>query len=355
MKAQRLLILTIVLVLGIVLPLSSLRAQDAAQPDLDAIKDYLLEKATALADGAAELAATSDAYYQLTQAANFDYTALWDANQSELAELLAQAKTQWITISPLYEQMEGIVAGVPSLAEYDVIIDAGASAEEDAENAADFNITLPDGTVMEKPGNLFGLLESALWGTRAEFVALADVDLDGNSTVDFGEVLPDANILKGTADSMVSYTSDLLMSAIDWQPNETDAFTALVVMVPTMSEYFGSWKESRFVAGDKAISTTFAVISRLSDIQDILASLQVIYDGVGPLVESTNPEQHEQINQGLTDLKDYVGKIFKEEQDGHQFTPEEADFFGTEAQNRAMTITGQITQAASLLDITLPE
>ena len=41
--------------------------------------------------------------------------------------------------NPAYEEMEGVVAGVPSLADYDVIIDAGADAS-DPENAVPFSI-----------------------------------------------------------------------------------------------------------------------------------------------------------------------------------------------------------------------
>ena len=40
-------------------------------------------------------------------------------------EALNDARAAWLASSPLYEQIEGIVAGVPSLAEYDVILDAG--------------------------------------------------------------------------------------------------------------------------------------------------------------------------------------------------------------------------------------
>ena len=53
-----------------------------------------------------------------------------------------------------------------------------------------------------------------------------------------------------------------------------DAFTALVVMTPTMSEYFEAWKNSRFVAGDKANEKAFVAASRLQDIADILGGLE---------------------------------------------------------------------------------
>ena len=44
-------------------------------------------------------------------------------------------------------------------------------------------------------------------------------------------------------------------------------------MVPTMTEYFGQWKMSRFIRGAKADGEAFNVVSRLSDINDILGGL----------------------------------------------------------------------------------
>lgn len=340
------------------LPLGGVFAQEAtaeATTDLGAVKIYLLEKANGLVDGSTVLTESTNAYYALAETASFDYEALWAAEPEAVTAALNAAKEQWIVISPVYEQMEGIVAGVPSLSEFDAIIDASPSGEEDPENAANFSVTLPDQTVLERPGNLFGLLESSLWGTNPAFVSGVEVDLDGDGEVGFGDVLPDANFVKGVADSLASYSADLLVSSEAWEPNASDAFTALVVMVPTMSEYFGSWKNSRFVAGDAATGQTFAVISRLSDINDIITSLQVIYEGVGTLLESESPDQYAQINQGLIDLKTYVLDILEEEQGGRQFTPEEADLFGSEAQDRAQSITGQIAQAAALLDISIQQ
>ena len=352
MKHKTILLLVILSVL--VVPFSSMLAADN-QANLDAVKTYLLGKATDLVDGSKTLTESTDAYYELAKAANFDYAQLWKDKQKDVAATLDVAKKQWIVISPIYEQMEGIVAGVPSLSNFDAIIDASPSGEEDPDNAVDFSVTLPSGDKLEKPGALFNMLESTLWGTEPKYVSDAKIDIDGDGTIGFGDELPDANVAKGAADALASYSADLLKAANAWEPNESDAFTALVVMVPTMSEYFGSWKTSRFVEGDAATGKNFSVISRLSDIKDILSSLQVIYDGVSPMIDAKSPQQHAQINQGLTDLKAFVEDIFKQEQDGKRFKPEEADLFGTEAQDRAQTITGQITQAAALLDITIQE
>ena len=53
-------------------------------------------------------------------------------------------------------------------------------------------------------------------------------------------MLPDANFLGGAADTFELYANELADKAQAWQPTESDALTALVVMSPTMSEYFNS-------------------------------------------------------------------------------------------------------------------
>ncbi len=245
--------------------------------------------------------------------------------------------------------------GWNSLSDYDVIIDAGASGEEDPVGGVQFDITLPDGRVLSRPGNLFGVTEATLWGTKPEY-SNADgawVDLNGSGEQDFDEELPDANVLVGGTETLHSCAAELEDAAKDWQPTESDAFNALVVMIPTMDEFFSSWKNSRFVSGDQATRTDFVAISRLSDIEDILSGLEVVYDGVAPHVEVAGGEYDVQIRNGLADLLSYVTDLYQQEQDGTVFTPEEADFYGSEAQDRAMEIAGQVTQAAVLLDVPL--
>jgi hypothetical protein len=336
-------------------PATPASEENASVADLSGIKTYLLDKSSALTSRSKSLKEASDKYYALAEEAGFDYTVMWESNPSEVSAALTAAKSAWMAASPLYEQMEGIVAGTPSLAEYDVILDAGAAGHEDPENAVSFDLTLPDGRVLPKPGNLFGVLESTLWGTYTDYTTGIEADLDNNGTVDFGEKLPDANVLKAGADALDKYTTELGTASSEWQPSETDAFTALVVMVPTMSEYFNSWKNSRFILGDASEQRDFVVISRLADIQNILGSLQIVYSEVKPLVESTDASQATQIEQSLADLKSFVGDVHAKEQSGYQHTPEEADVLGAEAQNRATAIAGQVAQIAAKLNITIEE
>lgn len=331
-------------------------AAPSAQTDLTGIKSYLTEKTANLSQTTTTLRELADRYHTLAESANFDYAALWQNNTDEVKTIVTEARQAWMTASPLYEQMEGIVAGTPTLAEFDVILDAGASGEEDPENAVPFDLTLLDGRVLPKPGNLFGVLESTLWGTFADYTA-QDVapDLDGNGTVDFGDALPEANVFKAAADALDSYATELAAAAQAWQPTEAEAFSALVVMVPTMNEYFGSWRDSRFVAGEASTQRDFVAISRLADIVDILGGLEVVYAEVQPLVETVDTAQAEQIATDLQALKAFVADIYGQENDGKRFTPEEADLLGAEAQNRATAITGQVSQAAAQLNIEIQE
>jgi len=332
------------------------KSTPVTEVDLSGIQTYLLGKLGQLEQASASQKLAADAYYALAAEYQFDYADLWQANPQEVTLQVESARSAWMLASPLYEQVEGIVAGVPVLSEYDVILDAGGSGEADPESAVPFDISLPDGRVLPSPGNLFGVLETTLWGTNPVYsVSGLTSDFNQNGAVDFGESLPDAYVLKGSADLFDSYVQELGAAAKAWQPSTSDAFTALVIMVPTMNEYFESWKNSRFVAGESSTQMDFAVISRLSDIQDILSSLEVVYAGVQPLVVSVDEAQAVKIGQDLSGLKEFVAGVYTEEQNGRKFSAEEADQLGAEAQNRATAITGQIAQIAATLGITLED
>src|SRR6185312_6444719 len=124
-----------------------------AGTDLTPVKDYLLDHTARLQD---------------------DYAKLLAAHRAEVASLVKDMQATYIAANPAYEEMEGVVAGVPSLADYDVIIDA----------------------------------------------------------------VPDADFLLAATRDFAANAKDLDAAAKAWDPTAQDAFTALVVMTPTMSEYF---------------------------------------------------------------------------------------------------------------------
>jgi hypothetical protein len=325
----------------------------AAETDLAPIKNYLLDHSSRLAADTEKLSSQADEYHELAKSVDFDYQKLLAEHRDEVAGLIADMQATFREANPAYEEMEGVVAGVPSLADYDVIIDAGAD-KSDPENAVPFSIKTPAGKTFEQPGNFFFLAETSLWGTEPKFAAKGvEPDLDDNGKVEFGEALPDADFLVAVAKDFAGNAKDLDESAKAWEPNEQDAFTALVVMTPTMSEYFEAWKNSRFVAGANSKESGFVAASRLQDIAGILNGLVLVYDSIEPSMTKASPEQAAQTGEDLKDLHQFAVDLRDQEEAGKKFTAEDADTLGSDAQDRAEAIAGQISQAAGELGIKL--
>jgi hypothetical protein len=326
-------------------------AESPQGANLAAVKGYLLEHTERLVADTGAIRENAESLYALAKSADFDYERLLAEDRAEVRRLVRAAQRGFVRANPSYEEMEGVVAGVPELAQYDVIIDAGGDAS-DPENAVPFDIETPSGRTLKQPGNFNYLIETTAYGTEPRFQAKgAEADLDGDGNVEFGESLPDADFFVAAARDFESNAKELDSAAREWEPTPGDALTALVVMTPTMSEYFAAWKNSRFIAGDQAKEKAFVAASRLQDIADILSGLVLVYDNVKPLVAKADPQQARQTERDLVALRDLAAELLAQEEQGRRFTAEEADTLGSQAQRRAEAIAGQITQAAAKLDI----
>jgi hypothetical protein len=277
-------------------------------------------------------------------------------NGDEVADLLSDSQEAFVKANPDYEEMEGIVAGVPRLAQYDVDIDAGSDAS-DPESAVSFTLETPQGETLKQPGNLFLLTESALYGTSSNPDLLADVkqDADGDGKVELGEGIPNADTYVATLREFKEQATALKTDADAFEPTPSDAFTAITIMTPTMSEYFEAWKNSSFIAGKDATEEGFVATSRLSDIADILEGIVLTYDQIEPAIAAEDRAQAEQTGQQLDQLLAFVEDIRDREADGEKFTGEDADTLGSEAQSRAEEIAGQVTQAAQRLGVEIQD
>lgn len=320
----------------------------AGNANLAQIKDFLTSHTEELAEVSAEMAAKGKEYYELAEAADFDYEKLLSEKKSEVNGLLEESRLLWKKANPAYEEAEGVVAGVPSLASYDIDIDAGTDG--DGEDPVSFDLELADGETLKRPGNLFFLTETSLFGTNPDFQAEEVKD-----QVEVGKGIPDADFYRAASEQFSKFASDLNDDAASWEPTESDVFSALVVMIPTMSEYFEAWKNSRFVAGDKATEQSFVGASRLADIAGILSGLNAVYDDVEPLIATEDAEQAQQTGEELSNLLDFAKELRDDEDGGKKFTAEEADSLGAEAQKNAEDIAGQISQSAAKLDIEIQE
>ena len=327
---------------------------DPPGPELGAIKAYLTAHTAELSRQTEVLRRQAERYHELAEAAGFDYERLLDDDAAEVERILAAGQRAYRAANPAYEEMEGIVAGVPRLAQYDVDIDAGADAS-DPENAVSFSLELPDGEVLKQPGNFMFLTETSWFATNEDFLARGvDHDVDGDGEVSFGEGVPDANFLVAAMRDFDEMAHQLDADAQEFEPTQSDAFTAITVMTPTMSEYFEAWKNSRFVSGGGS-TAEFAAASRLQDIADILEGIVFTYEEVQPQIARESRQQAEQTASALNDLLAFVEDIRDREQGGRRFSAEQADTLGSEAQRQAEAIAGQVTQAAQRLGVELQQ
>jgi hypothetical protein len=168
-------------------------------------------------------------------------------------------------------------------------------------------------------------------------------------------VLPDANYLLGGSQALLQASTELQTAVVDWEPTLSDAFTALVVMLPTAGDYFEQWKLSPYVSGDDSDSIAFIAQSRLLDVLGIYGGLQVTWNAVAPLVAGVDPALAESITTGIDELLLFVQDVHDKELAGTTFTPEQADQLGSEVQDRGNSIAGNVTQSAALLDIELQD
>ena len=274
-----------------------------------------------------------------------------------MKRVLAGSKRLWIEGNPYYERVEGIVAGTPSLAVYDVILDAGSSADEDPGERRAVRPPARGRPRPEKPGNLFNLTEGMLWGTRpGAHGEGVQADLDGDGTARVRRGAARRHRLRSGRRRIRPYAAKLDRSARAWKPTASDAFTAVVVMVPTMSEYFGQWKVSRFVLGDRAPRRLVQRRARGSPTSATSsAGSRVIYAGIQPAIATVDPQQAAQTKRELDSLWRFVANASSAGAGGRRFTPEQADTLGRTAQERATAIAGQVTQAAARLKVKIAQ
>ena len=249
----------------------------------------------------ATLKENAQQYHDLAEQSDFDTKKMLADNQEEVAKLLGDAKKTYVDANPAYEEMEGVVAGVPSLADYDVIIDAGSDASDPGER----------GAVLDQDRgrqDLQAARQPLLPRPRARSTARSRSGRPRPTSTatarsSSARRCPTRASTSPRSRSSTSRPRSSTPPPRSGRPTEQDALTALVVMTPTMSEYFEAWKNSRFIAGDKATEKSFVGASRLQDIADILGGLKLIYANVQPKIAEANQEQADQTGQSLTELE----------------------------------------------------
>jgi hypothetical protein len=186
--------------------------------DLESMKTFLIDHTDRLEQDAAEIRAAAEDYHARAEAVDFDYVRLLESDREGVQSFIAESQQAFGRANPAYEEMEGVVAGVPSLADYDVIIDAGADGS-DPENAVPFSLKTPAGKTWKQPGNFNHLIETSVYGTEPKWAAKGvEPDLDGDGTVEFGEAMPDADFYVTAARDFEKTAKELGAAAREWHP-----------------------------------------------------------------------------------------------------------------------------------------
>lgn len=332
----------------LVMPVAGVAADGAESRGLANVKQFTLDHNRRLVAQAELLEAGLADYHGLIAAHGGDYAAAWVADGARLARQVGAIRALWLEASNHYETIEGIVAGIPETAKYDLILDAG-NPGTDSEDVAEYDLSLPDGTVLKRPGNLFhGITEPLFWGMEEAGVKLP-ADLDGDGAVTRGEMLFDANLGLGAARALTFWAKALEADMAAWKPNREDAFTSVVVMTPTVGDYFGEWKESQFISGEIG---AFVAQSRLADVQGIMSGCRRMYtEALSPVVAASDADLDSRIKAGFEELLALVEDTHAREAAGTTFGAEEADALGNEAQDIADRIVALVLQAAAKAEV----
>ena len=147
-----------------------------AEETAASVKSYLLKKLEKINAAAEEFLKNSEAYAALVAANGGSVEAAFKANPKEVEKLVSRMQENYKAMDSFgYETVEGIVAGVPSMADYDIYLDAGVPASEGPENVANVILDMGNGKKIDKQGALFTyIIEPMLWAGDERWVTPVD-------------------------------------------------------------------------------------------------------------------------------------------------------------------------------------
>lgn len=324
---------------------------DVATAGSENVKHYLVGAVEKMDSAAADFVVAAEAYSKLLAAHGGDYAKTLTEARPETQAVIKRLRGDYESMDSYgYETVEGIVAGVPALSDFDVYLDAGVPKAEAAADkpAAPVTLKLSNGETIDGEGCLFTyLIEPSLWGGNPKYVVPADVDGDGKIAP--RESLPKVEIITATATDVRAKIAELLVASKGWKPELQDCLKAIATMTPTFPGYFDDWKESRY--SDQR-SGKFSAVSRVSDMRGIMSSVSVLYEGIKPQVEKQDKALARAIEKRFHDVLAFIDRIEARENRGG-ITLAEIEGLSAQAKERVGQLSPQIEQAAALLGVKL--
>lgn len=302
----------------------------------ESVKSYLVKKLDKVKVASADFVKNSNEYAALVAANGGTVESAYQAKPREMEKLVTRMQENYKAMDSYgYETVEGIVAGVDAMAAYDIYLDAGVPASEGPDDVAPVILDLGEGQKIVKEGALFTfIIEPALWGGDKRWVV----------AVGDGKTMPRPEVLVAAAADADKKIGELVADANAWNASVSDCFGAMVVMTPTLSDYFEDWKESRY-SEDK--SGRFQAVSRVSDMRGIMGSCQVMYDAVEKSVAEKDKALAKSVSSGFKEIMAFLDKIESREKQG-EIKAAEIDELATQAKEKTDKIVPQIEQSAAV-------
>ncbi len=205
-----------------------------------------------------------------------------------------------------YEAVRAIVAGVPELAGYDGILEAGTKAA---------SLTLKDAQVANPGPLLTGVLGPALWSTDVQFTLQ-------------GHAYSRPDVIAAAAGETDKQIGSLLAAARAWKPTPDNCHAALAASAPLISGYFDDWQQASF--GDPP-SGLFKAKDRLDDLKQFVGGCRILLAGFQKELTAKNAAAASSIASDLSALSDLADET-KQRASVGQFSTTNADEPGNQAQ-----------------------
>lgn len=302
------------------------------------VKTYLLETVAKMKAASSDFVKNSAEYSALVSTNGGDVAAAYQAEPAKVNALVVRMQENYKAMDSFgYETVEGIVAGVDSLADFDIYLDAGVPASEGPDDVAAVVLDLGNGQKIDREGALFTyIIEPALWGGNDKWV----VDVGGRK-------LPRPEVLVAASKDVDAKIGELQEAGSAWRISVADCFGAMVTMTPTLSDYFEDWKESRF-ADEK--SGRFQAVSRISDMRGIMSSCAVMYKAVMPEVAAKDKSLAKSVSVGFDGILGFIDLLDKREKQG-VIKEAEIDELAAQAKEKTDKLVPQIEQSAAVAGV----
>ena len=326
-----------------------------ADSGLAAIKNYLVTKVTAMDKASHDYVANATAYQKIIDANHGDYNAAVAASGSDLTGLVAKMQGNYRDIhNSGYETIEGIVAGVRPLVDFDTYLDAGVPKSEASTDSPASPMVLKgaDGKVIvDRQGNLFHyVMEPTLWGTKPQFVK--PLSADASAKAKGAKSLPRADVVLASAQECARKLDQLLAASQKWQPTLDECVGALVWMTPTLNGYFEDWKDSRYNPG--AASGRYVAESRVIDMRGIMSSLRLTYKALEPEIAKKDPALAKKLESDYDRIITFIDKVDTRERKGSKLTVQEIEEMAFQAKALTDQLVPKLKQVVALLGLKLP-